>query len=139
MKVHIHQRREWRQPGKATGIIRYRLALPANDYQLTARLRPPAKGLGIVATFARRQLAVSEELRRGGSFTVDVEVRAANLGARWKRLVRWVPGEDLELLLRQAGTLWADWPKEIAQDRDEKDVEMDEAIARLRGGPPQKS
>jgi len=139
MKVHIHPRREWRQPGKATGIIRYRLVLPANEYQLTARLRPPGKGLGIVATFARRQLAISEELQNGGSFTVDFQVRAANLGTRWKRFVRWVPGEDLELLLRQASTFWAGLPKEILQDRDEEDLEMGEAIARLRGAGPQKS
>lgn len=139
MKVHIHPRREWRQPGKATGLIRYRLVLPANDYLLTTRLRPPGKGLGIIATFARRQLAISEELRIGGSFTIDFEVRAANLGSRWKRLLRWVPGENLELLLRQANKTWLDLPKEIHHDRDEDDVELGEAIARLRGAGPQKS
>jgi hypothetical protein len=139
MKAHIHPRREWRQPGKATGIIRYRLVLPANDYLLSARLRPPRKGLGIIASFARRQLAISEELRVDGSFTVDFEVRAANLGSRWKRLMRWLPGDNLELLLRQASKTWADLPKEILQDRDEEDVELGEAIARLRGAGSQKA
>lgn len=57
MKVHIHPRREWRQPGKATGIIRYRLVLPASDYQLSARLNLSGKGPGIIATLAHKQLA----------------------------------------------------------------------------------
>ena len=42
MKVHIHPRREWRQPGRATGGVRCKLVLPAIDHQLTQsfRLKP---------------------------------------------------------------------------------------------------
>jgi hypothetical protein len=142
MKVHIHPRRQWRQPGTATGSIRCGLVFPAIDYQLTRwfdlKLKP-TQSLGVVTTFVRRNLPRSETMRSGGSVTVDLEVRAANLGARWRRLVRWAPGEDLEMLLRQAAQRWVDWPKEIHHDRDEEDVEMGEAIARLRGAGPQKS
>jgi hypothetical protein len=139
VKVHIHPRREWRKPGKATGEIRCKLVLPAIDHQRTDYFHlKSTDGIGIVTTFARQHLLVAEAFRSDGSFTVDLQVRAVSLGHRWKRLLRWVPGDDLEELLRQAAQHWADWPKEIWHERDEEDVEMAEAIARLRGAGPQK-
>ena len=140
MTVHIHPRREWRQPGKATGTVRCAVALPAIDYRLEQRFRlKPTQTLGVVTTFVRRHLRVAEEVRSGGQVTLGLEIRAANLGIRWKRILRWTPGDDLERLLRQASQRWADWPKEISHDHDDEDLEMGDAIARLRGGTPQKS
>jgi hypothetical protein len=140
MKVHIHPRREWRQPGRATGEVRCKLVLPAIDHQLTRYFQlKPAEGIGIVTSFVRRQLPDTEAFRSDGSFTIDVQVRAVSLGVRWKRLLRWAPGDDLEGLLRQASRRWADWPREIWHDRDEEDLELGDAIARLRGVRPEKS
>jgi hypothetical protein len=137
MKVHIHPRREWRQPGKATCKLRCKLVLPAIDHQRTDHFHlKSTDGIGIVTTFARQHLPVAEAFRSDGSFTVDLQVRAVSLGVRWKRLIRWVPGDELEELLRQASQRWTDWPKEILHERDEEDVEMGEAIARLRGVGP---
>jgi hypothetical protein len=137
MKVHIHPRREWRQPGKATGKLRCKLVMPAIDDQLTRYFQlKPTDRIGIVTTFVRRNLPLAEAFRSDGSFTLDIQVRAANLGVRWRRLARWVSGEDLELLFRQVSQRWIDWPKEISHDRDEEDVEMADAIVKLRGGRP---
>jgi hypothetical protein len=144
MKVHIHPRREWREPGKATGAVRCELVLPAVDLRVDRRFYfRTAHGFAGVARFVRRQLPSSDEARIGGSFTVLVEIRAKGFGARWKRLVRWVPEDNLSSQLQLASELWARLPKEKHQECDQEDLELPDAIARLRvppgtGGPAEK-
>jgi hypothetical protein len=135
VKVHIHPRREWREPGKATGTVRCELVLPAVDLRVDRRFHLRTQGLAGVARFVRRQLPDSEEARSGGSFTVLVEIRAKSLGVRWKRLVRWTPGEDLASRLQLAGELWAQFPKEKHHECDPEDLDLPQAVARLRVPP----
>jgi len=132
VKVYIHPRREWREPGKATGTVRCELVLPALDLRVDRRFHLRDSGFAGVARFVRRQLPSSEEARSGGSFTVLVEIRAKGFGARWKRLVRWVPEDNLASKLQLAGELWAQLPKEKHQECDQEDLELPAAVARLR-------
>jgi hypothetical protein len=144
VKVHIHPRREWREPGKATGTARCELVLPALDLRIDRHFHLNAtQGLAGVARFVRRLLPSSEEACSGGSFTVLVQIRAKGLGVRWRRLVRWVPGEDLGSQLQLAGELWSRLPKEKHHECDQEDLELPDAIAKLKaligqGGPPRK-
>ena len=133
MKVHIHPRREWREPGKATGTVRCELVLPALELRVDRRFNlGEARDLNGVATFVRRRLPTAEEALIGGSFTVLVEIRAKSFGVRWRRLAKWVAGDELDVHLERAKALWARLPKEKWHDRDEEDLDLAEAVARLR-------
>jgi hypothetical protein len=132
VKVTVHRRRDRREAGKATGIVRCTIRLPLLDFEIDRRFYLRSKrSLTAVAKFVRQYLPKAESALEGGSFSVFAEIRGKGLGVRWKRIGKWEAGEDAGLVLRRTTGVWEMLPQEKFE-RDDAEMDLADAVKTLR-------
>ena len=93
----------WQRPGRATGMLRCRLRLPAIDEY---RELPIATALQAVRRFIDRELKeLAASVVEGASFTISAEMRAPNHGARWRPIRRWTQGSSVDEAFARAAAV----------------------------------
>jgi hypothetical protein len=99
---------DWQTPGKATGLLRARLRLPAIDAESAFR----DCSIDKIRGFLRRQMPTASSALEGATFVISAEIRAPKRGARWRPIARWRAGESIEAAMDRAALTFKDLPKE---------------------------
>ena len=101
---------EWQRPGRATGMLRCTLRLPAIEEDLR---RVSTGSLLMVRRFIDKHLAgLADSVLDNATFTISVEIRARNHGARWHPICRWREGDSVDAVFERAAAVVSAIPRE---------------------------
>jgi hypothetical protein len=101
---------EWQVPGRATGMLRCTVRLPAIEKDPR---RTSAESLLMVRRFIDKHLTeLAGSVLENATFTISVEIRAPNHGVRWRPISRWREGDSIDALFERAATAVASIPRE---------------------------
>ena len=90
-------------------MLRCTLRLPAIDEErsLTAAWLP------VVRRFINKQVAgLAASVLDTATFTISLEMRAPNHGARWRPICRWREGDSINEVFKRAATVISSIPRE---------------------------
>lgn len=101
---------EWQVPGRATGLIRCTLRLPAIEKDLR---RTITYSLREVRRFIDKHLArMADSVLENSTFTISLEMRAPKHGARWRPICRWREGDSIDAVFERAAAIVSSIPRE---------------------------
>src|SRR5262245_35923480 len=94
----------WQRPGRATGILRCTLRLPAIEKDPRGFT---AGSLFVLRRFVDKQLAgLADSVLEDATFTISVEMRAPNHGARRRPICRWRQGDSVDAVFERAAAVF---------------------------------
>jgi len=104
----------WQRPGRATGILRCTLRLPAIDED---RSLTSADSLQVVHRFINKHLTgLADSVLDNATFTISVEIRAPKRGARWHPICRWREGDSIDAVFMRAAAVVSSIPREPSHE-----------------------
>ena len=105
---------EWQVPGRATGLLRCTLRLPAIEKDLR---RTTTDSLLVARRFIDKNLArAADSVLENATFTISLEIRAPKRGARWRPICRWREGDSIDAAFERAAAIVSSIPQEPSHE-----------------------
>jgi hypothetical protein len=110
-----HMKPEWRVPGRATGLLRLTLNLPALDTKNAWEFKGEHALVKLRRVVQPELVGAAASAMEDGTATISAEVRAAQLSVRWRVIARWRAGESVEAMLDRTRAVFdaiekEEWP-----------------------------